>query len=68
MVYIVFGTHECDDNYYPDYEFVIGVYSTHDKAQEAADKYDAMHRLSDLEMYNGYYIKNYPIDPEEVSE
>ena len=46
-VYILNGMSECYDNYYPEYHFIIGVYETREKAEQAGKKFDDDNQDSD---------------------
>ena len=43
-VYALMMNTEADDNYYPDYSKIAGVFSTHEKALEAAKKLDNIYK------------------------
>lgn len=66
-IYIVFSTNDCDDPYYPQYERVIAIYKSKDKAIEAA-------RLArkKTKKYSGpndcYYVKEYKINDYNISQ
>ena len=67
-VYILTILRQADDSYYPDYEYVYGVYSTREKAEEAANnlqhKHESMH--SDfLDLISGWKITEYAVDSDD---
>ena len=43
-VYVLLMNTEADDSYYPDYQGIAGVFSTHEKAHEAAKKLDDIYK------------------------
>lgn len=61
-VYLVIISIECNDNYYPDYDEVLGVYSTKEKAEEIKGKLLA-------KKYNAR-VDEYSLDepPKELNE
>lgn len=67
-VYLVITSAECDDSYYPDYDYVCCVCSTREKAQEIVDKLLEKYKDSDPYEFTGARVVEYGIDeiPEDL--
>lgn len=64
-VYALMMNTEADDNFYPDYSSIAGVFSTYDKAKEAARKLDNIYFTDpnvNSATYHGCEIAAYTLD------
>ena len=64
-VYVLMMNTEADDSYYPDYSSIAGVFSTYEKAKEAAEKLDNIYKgklAPGLREYHGCNIAAYTLD------
>ena len=64
-VYALLMNTEADDPYYPDYSSIAGVFSTYEKAQEAAKKLDNIYKdkwCPGCREYHGCNIDAYTLD------
>lgn len=68
-VYLVMVSSECDDNYYPDYDYVYCVCSTKEKAEEIVDKLFTKYNGTDPYEFSDARIIKYGLDeiPEELN-
>lgn len=64
-VYALMMNTEADDNFYSDYSSIAGVFSTHEKALEAAKKLDNIYKdklAPGYRKYHGCNIVAYSLD------
>ena len=64
-VYALMMNTEADDNFYPDYSSIAGVFSTYEKAKKAAKKLDNIYKdelAPGLREYHGCNIVAYTLD------
>ena len=64
-VYVLLMNTEADDHYYPDYSSIAGVFSTYEKANEAAKKLDNIYKdelAPGCREYHGCNIVAYTLD------
>ena len=64
-VYVLNVNMEADDPYYPDYQVIAGIFSTYEKAHEAAEKLDQKYKdklAPGWATYHGCNIVAYTLD------
>lgn len=68
-IYILTIFKQADDYYYPDYKYIHGIYSTREKAEEAAmnlqHKHEALH--SAFYDFSGWEITKYAVNSDDDS-